>query len=58
MNLQLLTENDLSIETAIYDDEGEEIGSVKFGATTRSDLIIYIAKETREGLMIRKTTNQ
>lgn len=54
MDIQLLTENDLSIEAPIYDDEGEEIGSMKFGATTRSDLIIYIAKETREGLMIRR----
>lgn len=54
MNIQLLTENDISIEAPIYDDEGEEIGSMKFGATTRSDLIIYIAKETRDGLMIRR----
>ena len=56
MDLNLLTESDISIESSIFDDEGEEIGTVKFGATARSKFILFIAKETRDGLMIRKAT--
>lgn len=56
MDLKLLTESDLTIESPIYDEDGEEVGSVKFGATARTAFILYIAKETRDGLMIRKSS--
>ena len=56
MDLNSLTESDLTIESKIYDEDGEEVGTVKFGATARTAFILYIAQEKRDGLMIRKAT--
>lgn len=57
MDLNALTESDLTVESPIYDEDGEEVGTVKFGATARTGFILYIAKETRDGLMIRKASH-
>ncbi|WP_160279981.1 hypothetical protein [Novilysobacter arseniciresistens] len=57
MNLTTLTEYDLSFELVLTDEDGEVQGKVEVPATTRSDLICYLVRQTDTGLSIRPVLN-
>lgn len=53
MNIQDLTEYDLSFELTLTDEEGQERGAIQVPATTRSDLICHLVRQTEAGITIR-----